>query len=94
MLNKILDTNDEIKNMIERSLQKAKGFYKTEDLGDTEFTVVQPYRNGEAIVFKVFEEEGERKVNVNVVNTFFLLEKIEGNLDIYEVDENVEEEVK
>lgn len=48
------------------------------------FEILQPYKNGQSIMFKVDEdEEGKRVVRVNVFDNTHILPAIDGELDIF-----------
>lgn len=84
---KELETMQEIARFSKESVELAKELYG-EDVKTVEFTMIQPYSNGQAIILTVGKnDEGERVTNVNVKNAVTILPKIEATLDIYEVKE-------
>ncbi|MFX3656389.1 MazG-like family protein [Streptococcus suis] len=76
--------NDELQTIYSNieELSKEHQFNPQED----EFTIVQPYNNGQAILIKAINEE-ERRIKVEISDTVFVLQQKQGTLDIYSGDE-------
>lgn len=76
--------NDELQTIYSNieELSKEHQFNPQED----EFTIVQAYNNGQAILIKAINEE-ERRIKVEISDTVFVLQQKQGTLDIYSGDE-------
>ncbi|MBC1290611.1 hypothetical protein [Listeria booriae] len=84
---KELDTTEQISAFTKNALDVAKELYG-DDIKDTDFTVIQPYANGQAITLSVGDDdEGVRRTKVDVEDTLTILPIIDVTLDIYEGDE-------
>lgn len=54
------------------------------DLATEDFTIIQPLEDGNAIMVSVEDsEDGSRKFDVQVRDTIFVLEPMEGTLDVF-----------
>lgn len=77
-----LDTRGEVEKLSGslKEVTKKLGIDMKKDL----FEIVQPYKNGESITFKVDEDdEGKRVLKVNVFDNTHILPAIDGQLDIF-----------
>ena len=81
MEKKIIETQGEPSLLLKRAegLMRVYGIDKTKD----EFTIVQPYSDGNAIMLTASQEEGVRKVNVSINDTTLVLATIDGTLDVF-----------
>ena len=52
-------------------------------IGEDEWTIVQPYSDGNAIITSVVEEEGNRVVKQLINDCVVVLPAIEGTLDVF-----------
>ncbi|AHL18946.1 hypothetical protein LP032_097 [Listeria phage LP-032] len=78
-----LDTMEQITKLQKKAVEVAKELYG--DIKETDFTVIQPYADGHGIMFSVSDDDqGERTMSVNVVDTLTVLPPIDGTLDAYE----------
>lgn len=53
------------------------------NIQEEEFTIVQPYDNGDVIILGVVEENGKRTIKQTITDNYFLLPKKDGVLDIF-----------
>lgn len=84
---KELDTTEQISAFTKNALEAAKELYG-DDLTEVDFTIVQPYANGQGIILRVGDDEdGERATNLDTIDTLTILPAIDAVLDIYEGDE-------
>lgn len=51
---------------------------------EDEFTIVQPYNDGNAIILRCFEDEDGRMLKVEVSDTVVVLPQKDGLLDVFE----------
>lgn len=65
----------------------ALGIEKAKELGidvkEDDFTIVQPYDDGQSITISVADEDGERTMKTVVNDSTIVLEKHKGTLDIF-----------
>ncbi|MFB8449850.1 2-hydroxyacyl-CoA dehydratase [Enterococcus thailandicus] len=77
-----LNTASEIKSLYETSKSEI------EELGinvkEDEFMLIQPYDDGNIIIFEVVKEDGVRIVKQKVFDTGIVLRKKEGTLDVFQ----------
>lgn len=77
-----LNTVSEIKSLYETSKSEI------EELGinvkEDEFMLIQPYDDGNIIIFEVVKEDGVRIVKQKVFDTGIVLRKKEGTLDVFQ----------
>ncbi|MFS0969870.1 2-hydroxyacyl-CoA dehydratase [Enterococcus thailandicus] len=77
-----LNTASEIKSLYET------GKSEIEELGinvkEDEFMLIQPYDDGNIIIFEVVKEDGVRIVKQKVFDTGIVLRKKEGTLDVFQ----------
>ncbi|MBC2303393.1 hypothetical protein [Listeria booriae] len=84
---KELDTTEQISAFTKNALDAAKELYG-DDIKDTDFTVIQPYANGQGMILRVGDDEnGERATKLDTIDTLTILPAIDAVLDIYEGDE-------
>lgn len=53
------------------------------DIKEDEYTVVQPYEDGNAIIIRVVEEEDGRTIKVEVSDSVVVLPAKDGVLDVF-----------
>lgn len=53
------------------------------DLKEDEYTIVQPYQDGNAIIIRVAEEESGRTIKVEISDSVVVLPKKDGALDCF-----------
>ena len=76
-----LDTQQEMKNVYPTALDILADLDinpKTD-----EFMIVQPFDNGNVIIFEVVEEDGERTVKQKVFDGCVVLPKKDGTLNVF-----------
>lgn len=78
-------TQEVITNTVKKTLESVKSM-GLEPI-EQEFIGIQPLDDYQAIVFQVKEENGERKLKINVSELVVVLPKLEGTLDIFEEEE-------
>lgn len=83
-----LNTNEQVKQTIEVGLEKLKNLGV--DLKEDEFTIVQPFDDGQGIVVSIKDDE-ERTLSVKVIDSLVVLPVKTGQLDIFG---NVESEAE
>lgn len=85
MEKKIIETQGE-PNLI---LQRAEGLMKVYEIDKTkdEFTIVQPYSDGNAIIIQAVDEADGRTLKVGISDTTLVLATIEGTLDVFTQEE-------
>lgn len=77
-----LDTQEEVDKLCKNVKEATErlGINMKTDL----FEILQPYKNGQSIMFKVDEDdEGERVLKVNFFDNTHILPEIDGELDIF-----------
>ena len=77
-----LDTQEEIDKLYKNVKETTErlGINMKTDL----FEILQPYKNGQSIMFKVDEDDGgDRFFKVNVFDNTHILPEIDGELDIF-----------
>lgn len=77
-----LDTQEEINKLSSklREVLEARDI----DIRKDEYRVIQMFNDGQAISIVVEDDEdGERKMSVEVTGTVFILDKIDGTLNIF-----------
>lgn len=92
-MTKKLDTAEVLQGVYESIAKVAEA--NQLDITESEFTIVQPLEDGNAITVKVGDnDEGERGINVEVNDSVFVLEPLEGTLDVFvsEDDDDEDEE--
>ena len=82
MIEKV-DTSEAIAELGRTAITAAKE--NGIDVKEDTFTVIQPYNNGQAITFRVDEDDetNERTINVTVNDTTIVLEPKDELLDIF-----------
>ncbi|MDT2640663.1 2-hydroxyacyl-CoA dehydratase [Enterococcus dongliensis] len=76
-----LDTQNEMSMLYESAQPQIKEVGI--DVKEDEFMIIQPYDNGNVIIFEVVEEDGGRTVKQKVFDAGIVLPKKEGTLDIF-----------
>ena len=79
-----LDFNQEIKNIYSGIVQASEKF--NFDPQKDEFTIIQPYQEGQAITVRV-EDNDERQIKIDVSQATYILPEKEGTLDIYQTED-------
>lgn len=76
------NTQEVINHTIETTVEivKSMGLEPTEQ----EFVGILPLDDNQGIIFEVKEEDGERKIKINISEIVVVLPKLEGTLDIFE----------
>ena len=76
------NTQEAINHTIETTVEvvKSMGLEPTEQ----EFVGILPLDDNQGIIFEVKEEDGERKIKINISEIVVVLPKLEGTLDIFE----------
>lgn len=81
-----VDVLKAIKEMpVEAVAAIEQAFGKDEMLNVTP-TVIKPFGNKQAIILKVVEENGQRKIDVEATDALIILPESKDTLDIYESD--------
>lgn len=81
------DTLKEISKACNKALEEVEKQFGKETLQEGEFTFVQPYQDGQAIIVSVEnDEDGERTINTKVNDAVIVGEPIERHLDIFKQD--------
>ncbi|WAX12395.1 hypothetical protein EC55P1_00003 [Enterococcus phage EC55P1] len=73
--------NDEMNDLIATALPALEELEI--DHKEDEYTIVQPYDDGNAIIVRVVEEEGGRTIKVEVSDTVVVLPAKDGVLDVF-----------
>lgn len=77
-----VDTQEVIEGIGRKAIDAAKS--EGLDVKEDEFTVVQPYTDTQAVLFRVAEDdEGTRGIAIDVRDAVIILPKINEHLDIY-----------
>lgn len=81
MEKKVIETQNEPNLM----LQRAEGLMEVYEIDKAkdEFTIVQPYSDGNAIILSAVDEEDGRTLKVSINDTTLVLATIEGTLDVF-----------
>ena len=78
---KKIDTSVAISESTKEGISQLK---KLEiSIGEDEWTIVQPYSDGNAIITSVVEEDGNRVVKQLINDCVVVLPAIEGTLDVF-----------
>lgn len=80
------NTQEVLNNTIKKTLETVKSMNLKPN--EQEFVGIQPLDDYQGIIFKVKEEDGERKMKINVSDMVIVLPKIEGTLDVFEEEEH------
>ncbi|MBC2293738.1 hypothetical protein HCC36_10910 [Listeria booriae] len=84
---KELDTMEQIGVLSKKAIELGKELYG-DNVKTTDFKVIQPYANGQAITLSVGDDdEGVRRTKVAVEDTLTILPTVDATLDVYEGDE-------
>ncbi|EUJ46698.1 hypothetical protein [Listeria rocourtiae] len=66
------------------ALEAAEKLYG-DDIKEADFTIIQPYANGQGMILRVGDDEnGERATKLDTIDTLTILPTIDATLDIYE----------
>lgn len=76
-----LDTQNEMRMLYENAKPQFEELGL--DVKEDEFMIIQPYDDGNIIIFEVEEEDGVRSVKQKVFDAGVVLPKREGTLDIF-----------
>lgn len=76
-----LDTKKEIGAVFENSKEELEKL--NINLIEDEFTVIQPFDDGNAIICEVVEEDDGRTVKQKITDTVIILPKKTGTLDVF-----------
>ncbi|CWU46431.1 TPA_asm: hypothetical protein GEU53_13870 [Listeria monocytogenes] len=86
-MTKELDTMEQINAFSNMGMKVAKELYGN-DIEETEFTIIQPLADGQGMILQVKDnEDGERTMSLNAVDTLTILPVIDATLDIYGEEE-------
>ncbi|EAC7449662.1 hypothetical protein [Listeria ivanovii] len=86
-MTKELDTMEQINTFSNMGMKVAKELYGN-DIEETEFTIIQPLADGQGMILQVKDnEDGERTMSLNAVDTLTILPVIDATLDIYGEEE-------
>lgn len=79
------NTQEVINHTIETTLEivKLMGLEPSEQ----EFVGILPLDDHQGIIFEVKEEDGERKMKINVSDMVIVLPQLEGTLDVFKEEE-------
>lgn len=79
------NTQEAINHTIETTLEivKSMGLEPSEQ----EFVGILPLDDHQGIIFEVKEEDGERKMKINVSDMVIVLPQLEGTLDVFKEEE-------
>lgn len=79
------NTQEVINNTIEKTVESVKSMGL--EPSEQEFVGIQPLDDYQGIIFKVKEEDRERKMKINVSDMVVVLSKLDGTLDVFEEEE-------
>ncbi|EDN7385630.1 hypothetical protein GPA37_09350 [Listeria monocytogenes] len=86
-MTKELDTMKQLKTFSDMGMKVAKELYGN-DIKETDFTIIQPFADGQGMMLQVKDDEdGERTMSLNTVDTLTILPVIDATLDIYGEEE-------
>lgn len=79
------NTQEAINHTVETTLEivKSMGLEPKEQ----EFVGILPLDDYQGIIFEVKEEDGERKMKINVSDMVIVLPQLEGTLDVFKEEE-------
>ncbi|WP_221638433.1 hypothetical protein [Listeria immobilis] len=77
----------QLKTFSDMGMKVAKELYGN-DIKETDFTIIQPFADGQGMMLQVKDDEdGERTMSLNTVDTLTILPVIDATLDIYGEEE-------
>ncbi|MBN7275529.1 hypothetical protein GNF18_10290 [Ligilactobacillus pobuzihii] len=86
------DTLKKISEACNKAVDEVRKQFGEETLQEGEFTFIQPYQDGQAIIVSVENnDDGERTINTKVNNAVIVGEPINEWLDIYQKDDEQDE---